>query len=692
MRPIFYLLLPICALFSNGATAADTVRHHISATLNPVKSELTLIDHITLPAGETAFEMVLSAAIKPDIQGAQLRPVGDDQTLGHTTYTLTAQANEIKLAYTARIESPYGYVNPEGVYLDRASAWYPIFTGYHQSFTLEVTIPATWRSISQGARVSHAAVDGSRVEVWREINPQDDIYLLAGPFHEYSRTVEGIEAMAFLRSADEALAERYIESTAAYLKLYNTLIGPYPYQKFALVENNYQTGFGMPSFTLLGSRVIRLPFIIYTSYPHELLHNWWGNSVYVDYQTGNWSEGLTSYLADHLLQEQRGKGADYRRDLLQKYSDFVSENRDFPLTEFRARHNTSSEAVGYGKAAMLFHMLRLELGDEKFIEGLRSFYRLHRYKTASFSDLADTFSDVADQDTSPLFKQWTTRTGAPALSISDVTTVREEDQWRLSGILNQTQTGAPYRINVPLAITTAGNDQAVETVVEVNQMRTPFAVTVKHEPLRIDVDPRFDIFRSVDKREIPVALSRGFGAESHTIILPSDAPAPVALAYRQLADAWSQYMFKKADIVLDSEIKRLPESGAVWILGWKNRWADQTVNAIEGQALQIKGDKASLAGVEYDASAHALVAVGTLAGSDRAVIWIGADQPAMIPGLARKLPHYRKYSYLAFSGGAPDNIAKGQWQVMDSPLTVQLRSSRPAALAPRAPLGPVVEQ
>ena len=37
----------------------------------------------------------------------------------------------------------------------------------------------------------------------------------------------------------------------------------------------------MPSFTLLGSQVIRFPFILTSSYPHEILHNWWGNAVFV---------------------------------------------------------------------------------------------------------------------------------------------------------------------------------------------------------------------------------------------------------------------------------------------------------------------------------------------------------------------------------------------------------------------------
>ena len=128
--------------------------------------------------------------------------------------------------------------------------------------------------------------------------------------------------------------------------MYRGLIGPYPYGKFALVENFWETGYGMPSFTLLGPQIIRFPFILSSSYPHEILHNWWGNSVFVDYETGNWCEGLTAYMADHLIQEQRGKGDEYRRDTLQKYRDYVRDGRDFPLTEFRSRHSAATEAVG----------------------------------------------------------------------------------------------------------------------------------------------------------------------------------------------------------------------------------------------------------------------------------------------------------------------------------------------------------
>jgi hypothetical protein len=207
-----------------------------------------------------------------------------------------------------------------------------------------------------------------------------------------------MEAMAFLRTPDPGLAGKYLDATASYLALYDKLIGPYPYKKFALVENFWETGFGMPSFTLLGPKIIRLPFIITTSYPHEILHNWWGNSVFPAYEQGNWSEGLTAYLADHLMKEQQAGGAEYRLNTLQKYADYVFGGRDFPLTQFRSRHSSSSEAIGYGKALMFFHMLRLELGDDVFKQGLQGLYKNYAFRSASFADLRTSFEAASGKN------------------------------------------------------------------------------------------------------------------------------------------------------------------------------------------------------------------------------------------------------------------------------------------------------
>ena len=116
--------------------------------------------------------------------------------------------------------------------------------------------------------------------------------------------------------------------------------------------------------------------------------------MYVDYQTGNWCEGLTAYLADHLMKEGEGRGAEYRRDVLKKFGSYVQDGLDFPLSEFRSRHSGATEAVGYGKCLMLWHMIRLKVGEDAFKRGLQEFHSSFSFQIASFEDIADSSGDV----------------------------------------------------------------------------------------------------------------------------------------------------------------------------------------------------------------------------------------------------------------------------------------------------------
>ena len=297
--------------------------------------------------------------------------------------------------YTRGFRSTPGIVSKTGVYLPGASGWYPLVGRALMTFTLTVAQPATWRVVSEGAGTSRDADGRAR---WASTDPVDQIHIVGGPLQVTTQAAGAAQAQVYLHDADAALSSKYLAATAQYLEMYRGLIGPYPYQKFALVENFWETGYGMPSFTLLGPQIIRFPFILTSSYPHEILHNWWGNSVFVEEARGNWSEGLTAYLADHLMQEQRGEDAVYRRSTLQKYRDYVSSAQDFPLVQFRGRHSAATEAIGYGRTMMGFHALRRAVGDETFRKFLARFYRDFKGKRASFDDVRRTMEAVSGQD------------------------------------------------------------------------------------------------------------------------------------------------------------------------------------------------------------------------------------------------------------------------------------------------------
>ncbi len=686
---------------------AAPLHHDLRVAIVPADQYLAVEDTITLPSSFTARgKIALSFSLHPDLtprsptSGVELARLPGEAadasgSVNPARYAVTVPdgVHAVVLSYEGRIHHPIvmqaedqargvsataGIISDDGVFLSAASAWYPSFDQGLLSFSLELRLPAGWDAVSQGERTLHERdTTGTRVR-WEEPNPQTDIYLVADRYHEVARQFGPVTAFAFLRTADDALAERYLDATGRYLTLFSELFGPYPYGKFALVENFWETGYGMPSFTLLGSGVIRLPFILHTSYPHEILHNWWGNGVYVDYARGNWAEGLTAYLADHLLQEQRGTGAAMRRNHLQRYADYVDAARDIPLIDFLARHSPASEAIGYGKAMMFFHMLRRQLDDEAFLAGLRDFYAARLFQVAGYEDLRRAFAAHADSDLRLEFRQWTIRSGAPRLTASDARTrPLDNGAHELTFALEQTQPGPVYRLNVPLAIVLEGERQTFETDILFRERRNEVRLTLPARPLRVEIDPQFDLFRRVDRLEIPPSLSQAFGAERLTFVLPANASNERLESYRVLAQAWRGT--RRDDdftIVTDREIESLPEDRAVWLLGWDNRFLGDLARLLSAQSVEFTGDGVILPERGLQRDAHSVVVVARRATDpDLALAWLGADDPLAIMQLARRLPHYGRFGYLGFGGGAHENILQGQWPVTDSPLALDVRDT-----------------
>lgn len=688
-------------IFSSVVVAQTIVQHALDVTLSPDQQHLEVRDTITLPkttSGRTTFH--LNSGLRPLVSGAKLKVIQSNVVETLYEIEMLAGQRQITLHYQGKIAYPLaqqagelrqsqqtlGTISTEGVYLDSASGWFARFDDELLTFTLDVHVPSGWSAVSQGVRL------GTKPIRWQERQPQDNIFLIAAPFKEYGQMHAGVALQVFLRDADEQLAQRYLQATGEYLAMFEKLLGPYPYKKFALVENFWETGYGMPSFTLLGAKVIRLPFILHSSYPHELLHNWWGNSVYVDHRLGNWSEGLTAYLSDHLLQEQRGEGGAYRQAMLQKYSDFVNTENDFPLNQFKGRFSPASEAIGYGKTAMLLHSLRLQLGDKVFTESLRAFYKDYRFKRVDFNALRDTFSKISGKDLALQFDEVLTRNGALMLALTKATAQPAGGGYLLEIDVEQTQDAQPYSVNLPIAITLRDRPTAYQISLPLKTKKISLRFPLDSVPLRVDIDPEFDIFRRLDRAEIPAALGRGFGDAQAIFVLPSAAPKATLQAYRQLALEWTDAQH----IVLDKDIKGgLPAGRSAWILGWENRYFDAVATAVDQYSATLSRQSGMQIGAQAYTRAGNAVALSTTHRQDAAmtVHFLAAHTAVAIAAMARKLPHYAKYSYVVFSASDMVNAAKGLWPITNSPLSravVQadgsIIESPRAALAPRPPL------
>jgi aminopeptidase N len=542
------------------------------------------------------------------------------------------------------------------------------------TFNMQVSLPEPWQAVSQGQR---REISGAgRIVTWKSSHPSEEIYLIGNRFHNYQADHNGLILYAFLLKEEEGLASEYLETAKRYIDFYSRLIGPYPYDKFALIENSRQTGYGMASFTLMGSRIIRFPFILHSSYPHEILHNWWGNGVFPVLEEGNWSEGLTTYLADHLLMELKGKGDLYRFQEMMKYSNYVNQENDFPLSEFSYRDSMVSQAIGYAKLLMVFHMLRAEVGDENFLKGLKRFYKTFKYRYTGYRAMQKNFEEVSGQGLGQFFKQWIHRKGAPEIRLKQASYVSSKDRYDLKLSVEQSDPG--FELKLPIAIWTAGSSVGEIHTLKLDTGLQNFSFQLSDEPVAVQLDPYNDVFRLPSVGEAPASLSQAYGA----IVVSAFLTENEKLDYLRFAKSVA-----KPQMIFIGDENASYQEGSLWVFGQNHPFKKTFIDQLKKFGVDVDEKGVRFSDQLYFWDDHSFVF--TLPRTDQekeTMTWVVAGNAKSIPGLIRKLPHYGKYGYLVFEGSAPEIRDKGTWQSNPAAMQKVFKAGHPLHLPGQKPL------
>ncbi|MCM8611091.1 M1 family aminopeptidase [Accumulibacter sp.] len=574
-----------------------------------------------------------------------------------------------------------------GSFLAAGSGWYPQPPLALFSYRVRVSVPGEQRAVVPGSlrveRLPRAA--GDRYEAEFEFaQPTDGVDLMAAPWRVRERLLAraGVSPLR-LRTyfppaldAEPGLAEGYLADSARYLERYGGLIGAYPYDAFSIVASPLPTGLGMPTLTYLGVDVLRLPFIRATSLGHEVLHNWWGNGVYVDARMGNWSEGLTTFLADYAYAEERSAAAAHAMRLAWLRDAAALPASEQPaLRDFRSRRHGAEATVGYGKAAMFFLALRDRIGAVAFAQGLREFWQAHRFRHASWDDLRRAFERAAGGDLRGVFAQWLDSRQLPAFSVEDAVASRSASGHRLR--LTLRQTSPPLASRLPVEI--SGGAHSVTRWVDLTGERRLVDFDLDFPPASIRIDPQARTWRRLHEAELPLILRRWIGAlQPRWLVVGGDA------AFREAAATVVGRFFERpAALLAVGDLRPALTAGeAVMIVGTPAEVdAALLANGLPQQAQSLGGNATRGSARVWTVDSGPLLAVA-------------ARDAAALRSLARPLPHYGGQSWLVFDGAQASE--RGLWPAVapvfavrgEAPATRRQKpgeGARGSAVAPRSP-------
>ena len=709
----------IIALFLTGAVEAQAaaspaeqesllLHHHLSVELIPHTHEITVTDRIELEVEPSRPSLTFSLA--PTLRVESIRmgtpsALGTEETAGmavpfarmHVGETSGEQvvvtlpkdhSRKMTLIwmYRGSINDPpkeprhlrfvtpsetAGHIGEEGVYLSGETRWYPDLPLAFGTYRMTAHVPQGWTVVASGRKEGEVTNGGKVSSTWFAPDRSEAFTLVANHFVAKSRvwhsgTGQRVDLRTYFFPDNAALADEYLDATEQYLEAYVGILGDYPFDAFAVVENFFASGLGMPSFTLLGSGSIKRHYVQPYALGHEIVHSWIGNSVFNRDDTGNWVEGLTTYLANYYWHEvvhDDLQALEQRRMILQSYNLYVQPEDDYAVSRFLRKHDERDNAIGYQKSAFVFHLLRQEIGEESFWRGLKTFVGEYRNQQADWVAIEKVFSRESDRNLRWFFEQWVEQSGAPVLSLGEIRARRMtedtgKEAWQLTVQVQQSE--GPFRMTVPIRITM--KESTVSRSIRLSLSPSSVAEFIlPGRPLRVELDPELMTFRRLARRQLPPMLN-GYVTDSHKTVLRafSDATSPLQQIVSRIAD--HELPESKRATIIVSEESSLPPEGSVLVLTGAGQ--PQAVSKLVRDSC---GDRVDLreTGFQLDGQAYEGPKLAVLFSCPRAhvpgsvITVLYGVTPGAVEKLSRFLFYYGWHSYVIFQDGAVTK--RGLW-------------------------------
>jgi len=281
---------------------------------------------------------------------------------------------------------------------------------------------------------------------------------------------------------------------------------------------------------ILGSRVgdksgIRL-------LANTIAHQWWGSEVSPRTLNDAWiTNGMSRYGELMYVEDESGKNA--MKAALQDVSAGALAYDTIPLSTVSRLSPFSPEfqSMTLEKGAMIFHMLRWELGDKAFLATLKGALSQYTDKPMRASEFEKVAEAQSQQQLTAFFAQWVDGTGAPQFTNKyAVYRLGSNKGFRTIGEIGQDLD--LFRMPVELRIDTDGKTETQK--IEIVGTDTQFVVDTFGRPRRISIDPQNWVLKSTPDLQVRIAILKG-----QQLVAQGDLPGALA-EYQKALEANSQ--------------------------------------------------------------------------------------------------------------------------------------------------------
>jgi tetratricopeptide (TPR) repeat protein len=410
------------------------------------------------------------------------------------------------------------YVGDDTSYLLYAGRWFPV-SGYginRFTSTISLTVPAHMVVIGSGKvtlsdsaskKPSTSAIPGKTFTFVSD-KPSFPGTIVAGVFQEHKSDEAGMNLHVFFKPSHQAVAPTYATTAVQEFTYFVTLFGPPQSQKLNVVE---LPGDSVPYAWAPEIAAIAGPSITekvnYRLLANAIAHQWWGVLVSPASKDDWWlSDGFSRY--SEAMYVENAAGAAGLEEAVKDMSVGALAYDTVPLSSVGKldMFSTEFQSLATDKGAMILHMLRWVLGEDKFLKAMREFASQYAGKSATMDDFRTVAERNYGDQLTWFFSQWLDSTGAPEFQVKyTVYRLGNNKGFRVTGQISQDLD--LFRMPVDLKIDTDGKTENKR--IEVVGTNSPFTVETFGRPRRIAVDPDHHVLTNSSDVKLRASILRG---------------------------------------------------------------------------------------------------------------------------------------------------------------------------------------
>jgi len=412
------------------------------------------------------------------------------------------------------------YIGDDTSYLLYAGRWFPVNAYGINRFTatMNITVPAHMIVIGSGKEAPGSAAVAKRPAgalptktfafAWDK--PSFPGTIVAGIFQEFKSDEAGLDLHVFFKPAHQTLGASYANTAVKEFTFYVTLYGAAPSTTLKVVEIPDDTvpAAWAPEIAAISSRAVTEK-VNYRLLANTIAHQWWGASVSPASRDDWWlNDGFARYSEARYVEQAAGQAG--LEETVKDMSVGALAYDTVPLSSAGKLDVFSPEfqSLVTDKGAMILHMLRWVIGDQKYDQTMRTFASKYAGKSASLDDFRALAEQNYGQQLVWFFSQWLDSTGAPEFKTKyTIYRLGNGKGFRVVGQIAQDLD--LFRMPVDLKIDTDGKTENKR--IEVVGTNSAFNIETFGKPRRIVVDPDDRVLKNSSEIKLRASIQRGQG-------------------------------------------------------------------------------------------------------------------------------------------------------------------------------------